>query len=409
MKKIYWLILLIGTIGHQCTEPYEHEVKDFEHMLVVQGMITDEPGPYQVKLNRTIPLAEEHPEEYFETGAVVTISDNQGNFETLTEKNPGIYETDPNGLQGTIGHEYILTIRTRDGMTYESEPVTLREGPGIDSIYPGAQKFYSTQRNKMIQGIDILIDTEDWEKGEDQYFRWDLEETWELKPIWRQWSYDTLQYLFRTGLYRNDQPENSGGSSRTGHSSQMAEEDTSNCWHTNSSSRIIIQSSEGLNTNQLKGHPIFQLDEYSYKPFYGYSLMVKQYTVNKPVYDFWRMLRENTQANGTVFDNIPYNAQGNIYACENENTRVFGYFDACSVTRQRVHYKSPVEGVEFYDRMANCVEDTVAWGDFFGDFPSQDVFVVRYDNEYLYYTNQDWCVTCRENATYLTEPDFWIY
>jgi len=402
-------MLLVAMVGHQCTEPYEHEVKDFERMLVVQGMITDEPAPYQVKLNRTIPLSEEHPEGYFETDAVVTIADNQGNFETLTETEPGIYETDPNGLQGTIGHQYVLTIHTRDGKTYESEPVTLREGPGIDSIYPRAKKFYSTERNKTIQGIDILIDTEDWRQDENQYFRWDVEETWELNPIWRQWSYDTLQHLFRSGLYRNDQPENSGGSSRSIHTSRLAGEDTANCWHTNSSSRIIIQSSESLNTNQLKNHAIFQLDEYSYKPFHGYSIMVKQYTVNKPVYDFWRMLRENTQTNGNVFDNIPYNAQGNIYACEDENTRAFGYFDACSVTHRRVHYKSPVDGVKFFDRMANCVEDTVAWGDFFGDFPSQDVFVVRYDKEYLYYTNQDWCVTCRENATYLTEPDFWIY
>ncbi|HKL38440.1 MAG TPA: DUF4249 family protein, partial [Bacteroidales bacterium] len=124
MKKIahYALLLLIIAGWVRCTEPYEHEVDDFENVLVIQGMITNQPGPYRVKISRTMGLSEKHPEAYRETGAVVTISDEKGNFETLTEKAPGIYQTDPNGIQGNIGHEYVLTVYTADGSNYESEP-----------------------------------------------------------------------------------------------------------------------------------------------------------------------------------------------------------------------------------------------------------------------------------------------
>jgi Domain of unknown function (DUF4249) len=85
------LLLLTGS----CIDRINIEVPDsYSSQLVVDGVITDEPGPYTVKLTKSVRV-----EKFLllsqktVSGAVVTISDNVGNSEVLAEKELGIYRT----------------------------------------------------------------------------------------------------------------------------------------------------------------------------------------------------------------------------------------------------------------------------------------------------------------------------
>ncbi len=75
--------------------------------LIVEGNITNLPGPYTVLLSYSV--------NYYDpntfppvTGAVIIVSDNAGNSEILTEVIPGKYET--SSLQGIEGRTYSLKI-----------------------------------------------------------------------------------------------------------------------------------------------------------------------------------------------------------------------------------------------------------------------------------------------------------
>ena len=90
--KIYILALLLGLSG--CIEPVEIAVNKEPRALVVNGLITNAPGPYTVKLNRSYYYGEYygtvHPDVF---GATVTITDNEGFSEVLVQKEPGRVET----------------------------------------------------------------------------------------------------------------------------------------------------------------------------------------------------------------------------------------------------------------------------------------------------------------------------
>ena len=49
--KYSFLILCILAIS--CIEPYDIDRKKFDDLLVIEGMITNSPGPYTINLSKT--------------------------------------------------------------------------------------------------------------------------------------------------------------------------------------------------------------------------------------------------------------------------------------------------------------------------------------------------------------------
>jgi hypothetical protein len=83
--------------------------------LVVEGLITNERKPHEVKLTRTGKALPDDPYEPV-SGAIVSISDGTLVY-TLTESAPGIYRTD--SVRGEVNKTYTLRI-VADGKTYEA-------------------------------------------------------------------------------------------------------------------------------------------------------------------------------------------------------------------------------------------------------------------------------------------------
>ncbi|MFN7330486.1 MAG: DUF4249 domain-containing protein, partial [Bacteroidota bacterium] len=83
MKKILFLLGII-VLSDSCVERADFSAKEALAQLVVEGLITDESGPYTVKLSRA-----RKPLDFSATVTVsalrVTISDDAGNSEVLTE------------------------------------------------------------------------------------------------------------------------------------------------------------------------------------------------------------------------------------------------------------------------------------------------------------------------------------
>ncbi|MEQ9425632.1 MAG: DUF4249 domain-containing protein [Cyclobacteriaceae bacterium] len=130
------IILMLGLSG--CVQEFSPEITQGEKRLVVEGRITNGPGPYRVKLSETedLLLSEVDSLTLTISGAVVEISDDWGNSEILSEIRPGIYETDPNtaGIIGEVGRTYQLTVITEENKVYKSVPETLVSVPEIESL-----------------------------------------------------------------------------------------------------------------------------------------------------------------------------------------------------------------------------------------------------------------------------------
>ena len=116
-------ILTIGIISvvfaAACTEAIDVDLNEGENnRLVVAGEISNEPGPYSVRLTRSTSYFYNQPAPA-ELGATVTISDGEQTFVLLDEDNDGTYWTDSSAL-GIPGRTYTLNIKLTNGEEYEA-------------------------------------------------------------------------------------------------------------------------------------------------------------------------------------------------------------------------------------------------------------------------------------------------
>ena len=98
-------------------------------VIVIEGLITDKPGPYKVTISKT--------GSYFDqpvlppvSGAKVTIYDNTGNVDILQESGPGIYLTSK--TRGIPGRTYTLKV-IYEGKEYTGSS-TMYSQVRIDSL-----------------------------------------------------------------------------------------------------------------------------------------------------------------------------------------------------------------------------------------------------------------------------------
>ncbi|MEM0998772.1 MAG: DUF4249 family protein [Bacteroidota bacterium] len=129
-----WTLLLVGLIGLlACEEEIALDLQLNEPTVVIEGWITDEPGPYQFKVSQTSDYLGTSPEDLL-SGAELVVRDDLGNADTLVEVRPGYYET--NGLQGEQFRSYTVEA-TVSGATYSASNFLPRIGPivGSGSLY----------------------------------------------------------------------------------------------------------------------------------------------------------------------------------------------------------------------------------------------------------------------------------
>lgn len=116
MKKLQWLILIMAvslTIT-SCQKVINIDLNSASPAIVIVGNINDQPGPYTVTLSQTVNFSDPNTFPAV-SGAFVTIADNAGNTDTLTEVSAGVYHTKK--IMGVAGRTYILTV-VANGQTY---------------------------------------------------------------------------------------------------------------------------------------------------------------------------------------------------------------------------------------------------------------------------------------------------
>lgn len=115
-KVAFAVLIGVSIVITSCQKVIQLDLNSAAPELVVEGSITNQSAPYAIKLTKTINFSDLNTFPPC-TGAAVTITDNAGNSELLTETLPGTYTA--NTLQGTVGREYKLLI-VSDNKNYQS-------------------------------------------------------------------------------------------------------------------------------------------------------------------------------------------------------------------------------------------------------------------------------------------------
>jgi len=128
MKNIIGVIL-IALLFTSCEKTVDLKYKGNQSRIIIEGNITNEPGPYFVKITKSISLPETANYPTIDD-AVVTISDDAGNSETLTSQGNGMYSTA--SLNGAAGRTYTLTVKA-ENQTYTAQSTMPQRVP-FDSV-----------------------------------------------------------------------------------------------------------------------------------------------------------------------------------------------------------------------------------------------------------------------------------
>jgi len=305
---LWVVVILIWQTG--CQEPFSPDVPlgDLQN-LVVDGTITDGPGPYRVHLSRVLSL--QAPQEKLDdvAGADVIIEEENGIQEHLDEVDPGMYVTSV--IQGKPGRRYRLSILLQ-GNRYLSSWETLHTSPPIDSVYWTIENKGTTDKDMEVSGIQFYVDSHG-QPNELRNYRYEWVETWKIGVTYPS-EYD---YIGGDQIVRTKFPVHT-------------------CWKEHQSTTVNLASTAGLNENRVSGHKLGFIVGEDERFTRRYSLLVRQFAIDDEEYFFWKVLQESSENNGSLFDKQPSRAMGNMTNPDNPDEVVIGYFSAVGVSEKRI-------------------------------------------------------------------------
>lgn len=385
-RIITWLLL--GSLC-ACVKPYDFDAETFEKVLVVDGLVTNQPGPYKVEITYTYPLDTVLNE--FVSGATVWVETGSGSRVDYAWSENGTYLS-PTTFQGEVGETYQLFIEMVDGATYTSSAETLTPSPSIERIYGNYAQLPTSEGDRNTGGIQFFIDSQD-ESGTAKYFRYDWEEAYKI----------VTPYPATHRLIEED--------------STLVPLDTAIgiCYKENTSRELIYGSTIGSSENRMVEFPVRFVSEEAQTLRVRYSLLVKQYAITEAAYLFYKRLTENNESGGSLFDRQTGSIFGNISPLDNPDQAVLGFFEVSGVSEKRAFFsageldeKLNTSGYLYFcsaQEIIETVPDSAAYylhqtgGNVFGYSPMPPAPVV-----YIHYKS---CTDCSFYAD-TTPPDYWI-
>jgi hypothetical protein len=312
--KLSHIFLLTIWLLSACVDKFDAGLNTNIKKLVVDGEISNKPGPYRVTLQQSSPFGSKDfsPPPF---NAVVSIADNQGNKETLTDLGFGIFETKT--TQGVIGRAYTLEVKIGDKKVYKSTPQTIKKPNQIDNIYAEYIPYEGTPNVFIAGEFHVFLDTVDPETKGD-YYRWTYT------------NYEKLDFCLRTVVV-ND-------AGRFAFEYNCCEP----CWEINPClGCIYLGSDQYFNGKKINRQFIGKFPYDSYKTLF---LQVEQKSLTKENYFYWKEIDGQINNSGGIFDTPPANIQGNIYNVNDPNDQVLGFFAASGITSVPYRLARVVEG-----------------------------------------------------------------
>jgi len=114
--KLYIAFIPLLLLVVSCTKVIDLKLNNDAGDLVIEGKITNIPGPQSIVLSTNVPFTSTNSYPQV-TGATVTVSDQAGNIYKFTEGPAGTYIA--NSLAGIEGNTYLMNVST-NGKNYKA-------------------------------------------------------------------------------------------------------------------------------------------------------------------------------------------------------------------------------------------------------------------------------------------------
>lgn len=364
-----------------CIDEYWPEINAYQNLLVVDGMITNGQGPFQVDLSLSTRVDVPAYEPY--SGCAVTIVDDAGGSIELHETGKGTYRSSDEA-EGIIGRSYKLMIETPSGKQYISDFDELTAPALIDSVYPVLETKIDPAFDYELSGYQFYLDSKT-SKEKDVFYLWRLEQTYEYNA-------DLFIHFLFNGSINPFWPVDS----------------LYTCWISENVNDIYVFGTTGLASPELDKFPLNYVSTETRELSVRYSLLVKQLTVSEKSYRFWNDVHEQNSGETSLYTQQLYQIRGNLRNISDDSEPVLGYFTVAGIDSARIFVDRP-EIIEF--NYPVCVLDD---GDYdaykyirWTDKRTWPLYVYR-DVNGSRALPQQVCLDCRKRGGTINKPIFWI-
>jgi hypothetical protein len=336
MKGARYILLLFVAIS--CIDPFETDSIEGPQLLTVEGMVTTGVGPHTIKLSRSANYG-----SIFEalvrpvSGATVIVRDDLGGVTFFTEStvDRGAYSS-PSNFSGVVGRSYTLQFQLVDGKVYTSFPEKLESVPIIENLSYQVVTIPVEGEINARSGVQLLATISDPSDQNNFYF----------------WRNDPSVYILRTrpDLFFIRPPD-----------ADDRDPDPKDCCITcfrtelAGNESIFIAQDDNFNGLSTKV-PVGFVEDDGLRFVQTYRIDVRQLSISQGAYRFLRLVKQQSEINGSVFDPPPANIRGNMIRLDNPEEVVLGYFMASGESKKRIYING--QDLSFRQNVALILDDS---------------------------------------------------
>ena len=314
-RLIYFALLL----PMACIDPYQVDVPEAAQLLIVEGTITSGPGPHSVTLTRSATYGSDFQALIRPvTGATVAVRDNKGTTILLTESSDarGSYYTDQS-FRAEIGRSYTLLIETPEGKLYSSLPEKVESVPAIENIEVRTVILNQDGGEYPKSGIQLIAEVNDPADQNNFYY----------------WRNGPAVYVFdaRPDLYT---PRGESNPNRLPQPKPCC----FTCYRSEISNNrsLFLAADDGF--NGLKTNiPVAFIEDDGMRFMSRFRIDIKQLGITQDAYRFLRLVKQQSEVSGSIFDPPPAAIRGNMISLDNPDEVILGYFIAAAESVQRIY------------------------------------------------------------------------
>jgi hypothetical protein len=279
-----------------CSEVIDLDTKGVASQLVIYGRITDGTAGNEVSIALTSPF---NGEQQPVAEAQVRLIENGQEIASYVEYTPGKYRLTYSD-SARVGRTYQLSVVLQDGRSFLSLPAVMPDQAAEDQLYfdASAVETVVNQAGNTIERnlVQLFTNTRVLDQEKDFYLRWNITE-----------AYVYEERIRPPPPFEGPPPP---------------------CYITND---ITGQQAMLFNGAEIKVPVISDLilssTEIDSRFAFAYYFSVIQTTMDEAAYEYWKLIDEISNVEGSIFDRPAAPVPGNFRNTTNPDEEVLGYFE----------------------------------------------------------------------------------
>jgi hypothetical protein len=352
--KIKWLTAFL--LLSACVDRIYFDIPPAQSLTVVEGYISDQPGPYTVNVSKGLNLDADTSVRSPLEHAHIELFDDEGNSESFTETAPGVYRTG-GVIQGQLGHSYHIRMETSGGKIFESDPDSIRPVGAVEQIrYEFEVRTVETTYGEVRADVfKIFVDAQA-STGAENYVRW------RYKGTYKVLTFPQFHEIFsQVSAYRDPLPCSGYIITPALGGGKLEKVDSCTCCICYANQfEVLPQLSDAqlVSGNEFKNIKVGEVPINPATFFEQFLVEVEQMSLTRTSFDFFRLIRTQKEGASSLFQPPSGEIRGNVRAV-NSGEAVVGLFWATSISKKSLFI--PRSAVPYNLTAIDSVAEACTW------------------------------------------------